>query len=319
MQITRVVVFTFGVLVAAAGHAPACDLCAIYTAMEAQGSARTGLFLGAAEQFTHFGTLQFDGREVPNPSGQRLDSSIAQAIVGYSFTQRFSLQANVPLIYRSFKRPEGFTIDEGSESGLGDVSVLGKFLVWRLDTEDFTVTWNLLGGVKFPTGSTSRLQEELHETEVEGAPESGIHGHDLTLGTGSFDGLVGTSAYLRYRRLFATGTVQYSIRSEGDYDYRFANDLTWSGGPGGYLLLAHTYTLALQAVVAGEHKGTDSFHGQSAVDTGITSVYLGPKLIATWKDRLSADVGIDLPVSIENTALQAVPDFRVRAGLAWRF
>jgi hypothetical protein len=28
------------------------------------------------------------------------------------------------------------------------------------------------------------LKEEFHEIEIEGAPESGIHEHDLTLGTG---------------------------------------------------------------------------------------------------------------------------------------
>lgn len=319
MHNTRIFIATLCLLFAASLHAVACDMCAIYTATEAQGESRRGFFIGAAEQFTRFGTLQFEGSEVPNPTGQRLDSSITQAILGYSFTERFSLQVNVPFIYRSFKRPEGFKTDEGTESGLGDVSLLGKLLLWRKDTDDVTVTWNLLGGVKFPTGSTSRIKEEFHEVEVEGAPVSGIHGHDLTLGSGSFGGIVGTSVYLRYKRAFVAGAVQYSIRTAGDFDYRFADDLSWDGGPGYCLLLEHTCTLALQAVVSGEHKGTDTFRGQSAGDTGITSVYIGPKLTATWRDRLSADVGVDIPVSIQNTALQAVPDFRIRAGLTWRF
>ena len=36
----------------------------------------TGFYTAIAEQFTHFGTLQFDDHEVANPTGQRLDSSI---------------------------------------------------------------------------------------------------------------------------------------------------------------------------------------------------------------------------------------------------
>lgn len=319
MHRPKTIISTLSFLFVASFQIFACDVCDIYTATDAQGESKRGFFLGVAEQFTHFGTLQFEGSEVPNPTSQHLDSSITQAVIGYSFTHRFSLQANVSSIYRSFKRPEGFQTDEGTEAGLGDVSLLGKSLVWRKDTDNVTFTWNILGGVKFPTGSTSRIKEELSEVEVKGAPESGIHGHDLTLGSGSLDGIVGTSFYLRYQRAFLTGAVQYSIRTEGDFNYRFANDLSWEGGPGIYLFLANTYTVALQAAISGEQKGTDTFRGQSAADTGITSVYLGPKITATWRDRLSADIGVDIPVSIQNTALQAVPDFRVRAGLTWRF
>ena len=126
-------------------------------------------------------------------------------MLGYSFTPRFALQVNVPLIYRSYERPEGFTIDRGTESGLGDVSLLGKFVVFheekggtrkpnfddpknpRMQVEEpsFTFSALLLGGVKFPTGDSSRIKEEFHEVDIPGAPESGIHGDDLTLGTGS--------------------------------------------------------------------------------------------------------------------------------------
>ena len=56
-----------------------------------------------------------------------------------------------------------------------------------------------MAGVKFPTGSTSRLREETQEgAGQEGPIASGIHGHDLTLGSGSYDGLVGTSAQVKF-------------------------------------------------------------------------------------------------------------------------
>ena len=42
-----------------------------------------------------------------------------------------------------------------------------------------------LGGAKFSSVDSSRLKEEFHEIEIRGAPESGIHGHNLTLGTRS--------------------------------------------------------------------------------------------------------------------------------------
>lgn len=64
-------------------------------------------------------------------AGSTRTSSITQLVAGYSFTPRFALQVNVPLISHSFERPEGFTIDRGTECCLGDISLLGKFVVFH--------------------------------------------------------------------------------------------------------------------------------------------------------------------------------------------
>jgi hypothetical protein len=297
----------------------ACDLCAVYSAAEAHGEIGRGVYAGVAEQFTHFATLQEDGHKVPDEVGQRLDSSITQIFAGYNFNSRVGVQLNVPLISRSVRRPEGFAIDSGTESGLCDILLTSHLNAYRYEAMDWTFSWNLLGGIKLPTGDSGRIAEELDEVEVPGAPESGIHGHDLTLGSGSVDGLVGSSVYARWKRLFIGASVQYTIRTEGDYNYQFANDLTWSGGPGVLLALKDDYTISLQANCTGETKGKDTFDGEKAADTGITAVYLGPEIVATWKDKLSAELGLDLPVLINNTALQLVPDYRVRAALTWHF
>jgi hypothetical protein len=299
--------------------ANACDFCAIYTANQAEGDARTGPYLGLSEQFTRFGTLQSEGDEVANPTDQQLNSSITQLVLGYGVTEHFSVQANLPFIDRQYRRPEGFLIDKGSEAGLGDVSLIGKFQLLRADGEELSFSWNVFGGLKLPTGSSKRILEEFNEVEIPGAPESGIHGHDLALGSGSLDGVIGTEFSLRHDRVFLTGSFHYSMRSQGDYGYSYADDLSWDFAPGVYLMLDHDFTLALQAVVSGERKGTDKFQGASAADTGISSIHVGPRLVGTWKDKLSFEVGLDLPLRIENTALQAVPDFRLHAGVTWRF
>ena len=295
-------------------------------------------YFAIAGQFTHFGTLQLDGHEVDNPTGQYLDSSITQLVAGYGFNSRFALQINVPLIYRSFERPEGFAIDKGTESGLGDISLLGEFLLFHHETggsaslkfddpknphfeshdPDFTVSALLIGGVKFPTGDTSRLKEEFNEVAVPGAPESGIHGHDLTLGTGSYDGIVGGQFALRYKSFFLQADTQFSVRGDGAHQYNFANDLSWSGGPGFYFVRNHQTIVGFQIAVSGEHKDVDRLRGEPAEDTGITSVFLGPRLIASH-GKLSAEIAADFPVSIDNTALQVVPDYRLRGSFAIHF
>ncbi|TAK90076.1 MAG: hypothetical protein EPO07_20605 [Verrucomicrobia bacterium] len=313
--------FSFAVLaVACAQPLFACDLCAIYSAAESRGELGTGIYAGLAEQFTHFGTLQEDGVKVPNTDYQSEDSSITQILLGYNFTERFGVQFTAPFIHRAFRRSEAGVIEEGNESGLGDVSLVAHFQPIRHETMNTTFAWNLLGGIKMPTGDSSRIAEELSETPPPyGAVESGIHGHDLALGSGSWDGIVGTSIYARWKRAFFSAATQYSLRTRGDFDYQYANDLTWSGGPGVLLVLDDLTTLSLQANVSGETKGLDNLAGTPAEDTGITSVFLGPELQFEWRGKLSAELGADFPVSIDNTALQIVPDWRVRAAFTWHF
>lgn len=296
--------------VACAQPVVACDLCSIYAATEAQGGSGKGFFGGVAEQFTRFGTLQEEGRRVPNTFGQYIDSSVSQVFAVYNFNDRLGLQLNLPVIYRSFKLPPGGP--SGSEFGIGDISLIGNFLAYQKLGENFTFNWSLLGGLKFPTGDSSHL----NDPDVDG---SGIGGHDLALGSGSVDGIVGTGLSARWKRMFLNAGVQYAARTEGDFGHQYANDLTWAGGPGAYLALTHKYTLAFQAVISGETKGKDTFNGVPDGDSAETIVYLGPQISFTWQSKLSAQVGADLPVSIQNSGLQVVPDYRVHAAFTWRF
>jgi hypothetical protein len=331
---------------AGAVRSRACDLCGCYTpqlnAMPGMESSPpfpwlAGWYAAVGEQFTRFATLQLDGDEIANPTGQYLNSSITQLVAGYDINSRFALQINVPLIYREFKRPEGFQIDRGTVSGLGDMSLLLKTVVFHYASParrsfefqgknpvavehepDFTVSAISLTGIKFPTGDSSRLEEEFHEVEVPGAPESGIHGHDLTLGTGSYDGIFGAQTSLRYKNFFFETNIQFTLRGDGTHQYHFANDLIWSGGPGYYVVRNQDTIFGIQCVASGEYKDVDRFRGKKAEDTGITSVFVGPRLVAS-RGRWSAEVAAELPVSVDNTSLQVVPDYRLRAAIAVQF
>lgn len=79
-----------------------------------------------------------------------------------------------------------------------------------------------------------------------------------------------------------------------------------------------TTSLGIQALASGEAKGNDKLNGVRLDDTAITSVYIGPALRGTWKDWLTAEVGLDLPLLQNNSALQIVPDYRIRGALTWR-
>src|ERR1700675_2517518 len=135
-----VALFCAGLVVMTGNASRACDLCGCYTPqVEAMPDIQpvtstswiAGSYVAVAEQFTYFGTLQIDGREGPNPTGQYENSSVTQIVAGYAINDRFAFQINIPLIYREFKRPEGFAIDRGTESGLGDISLLLKTVLFH--------------------------------------------------------------------------------------------------------------------------------------------------------------------------------------------
>ncbi len=265
------------------------------------------------------GTLQDHGSAIGNPFHQFRNSSVTSLIAGYNFTSRAGISINVPYIHRTFRRTEGFVVEEGSESGLGDLSLLGRFVVLTRREHEYSYSLSLLGGVEFPTGDSDGLQEEVNEVEVPGAPPSGVHGDDLALGSGSFDGIVGLAAQARWRRLFFNADAQYFLRTRGDFGYRFGNEMSIAAGPGVYFLFNEEMTLALQGAFTYETKARDRIAGVKRDDGLSLSWYISPGIAFTHGEHFSATLNVDIPLRLANRDIQVVPDYRLRGGVGWNF
>ena len=313
-----------------AATAAACDLCALYTSLQVSKPKAGALQLGISEQFTGFDRLQEDGKKLANPEHQNLQSSISQVIAIYGVSNFLQLQGAVPFINRRYARFEDGTRERGTETGFGDAVLSAKAFPYSYAKDDVSVLFNVLAGVKLPTGDSGRLREEslvetdgshyeskhsAHHGGEDDGPAGAVHGHDLALGSGSIDFVIGSGLFTRWDRFFASADVQYMIRTEGDYSYRYANDLLWYGGPGAYLHLEDEAQVALRATLSGEYKRDD--RGQD--DTAINSFFMGPELLITGWSCLSGNVGFDIPVDIKNSGVQAIPTYRIRAGLTYRF
>lgn len=306
-----------GLFALAPASGRACDVCSIYVATEMRES-QTGPYLGVSEQFTRFGTLRDGGDRIANPNDEYLNSSVTQVVLGYNLLPTVGLQLNLPVISRTFRRLEAEGVANDDETGFGDMSLLARWRFYSAVTETGVLRLSALLGVKLPTGDSSRLAEELSEDEEEEQP-SGVHGHDLALGSGSTDVILGGQGFWSWRRLYANGSLQYAVRTEGDFGYQYANDLVWRIGAGGFPLLGHGYTLGLEASFAGETRGKDTLRGVKADDTALTALYLGPGLSFTWGRRLGMRLYGDLPVLQNNSAIQIVADWRIRGGFVWTF
>jgi hypothetical protein len=299
--------------------AVACDSCALYIA---DGADRPGFTATVAPQFTHLGTVQDGAAELPNPVNQYLDSLNTQFVLGYSQGGPWHLQATLPYLVKTYRRPDHADIETGRVSGIGDATLAAQYRLWqhtaaRGDEFEF----NVLGGVKFATGDADHLGDEIGEEEHHHAefPESGVHGHDLALGSGSTDYLFGGAALWTHGRLFLRGSIQYKLRTPGAFDYELADETSWELGAGGHVVLTHEHSLAVQALLSEEHKGLDTLAGEPQEDTGISVRYAGARVHGTIGQRFAADAAIELPIRIRTSATMVVPDYRVRGAVTWRF
>jgi hypothetical protein len=226
------------------------------------------------------------------------------------------------------------------------MSLIGILRPWSWMNERSVMRVTLLGGLKFPTGDSSRLREEKENREraeggaaasastgsglgrilqadhIPAGSPSGINGHDLALGSGSWDGVVGGSAYGSFDRVFLTANTQYSPRSEGSYGYQYGNEIAWLVTLGGYVLLRHDSTLALQFVTSGTYQRPDTLDGTSTSAEGEEDfsrlwVFVGPGMTFTWGTSLAAEIAGDLPVEYRDVGL--IPEYRIRGGITYRF
>jgi hypothetical protein len=342
------VVLFFSAILSAIQTAAACDLCSIVAASDAHNQIPNSIVFGVAEQFTGFDRLQQGGKKFNNSAHQHLESSITQAFVSYDVSDRITLQLTLPYINRRYKRTGESGIERGTEAGVGDLTLLSRLTAFRFQRADQSAFLQLMAGVKLPTGSSDRLKEELeehhdeteepaHDQEHEASeehehavrihggeqhdqPPSVVHGHDLALGSGSVDIPLGVSWYAQQGRYFMSADVQYHIRTQGEHFYRYANDLLWSAGPGVYLDFEHGSAVGLCANLSGEYKGKDRGRDDERQDdTSINSLFLGPEITLTHANGLGAELALDLPLMIENSGLQAVPSYRIRAAVTYRF
>jgi hypothetical protein len=316
----------------------ACDLCAVYTATIMQESG-TGVWLGLAQQFTSFGTLRSGTDKVTNGSSEWLESSITQVVIGYNVSPRWGVQLNVPFVSRRFRRAGEDGIVKDDVTGIGDASLVSHYDLVSEAYRHGIFVLRTHAGLKLATGDSDRLGRELaeHEDEEEGHGDghgaglgrpahdgethsvSGIHDHDLALGSGSIDGLVGASFLWTRDRFRLGGAVQYAVRSEGDFDYQYANDLIFSLTPGFFAALGHARSVSVGTQLSGETKGKDEQKGSDVDDSSITALYLGPRITLTEGAAVNFELGADLPVYQNASAVQIVPDYRLHLSVGVRF
>jgi hypothetical protein len=174
-----------------------------------------------------------------------------------------------------------------------------------------------LAGLKIPTGKPSQLSYE-RDGGGDQDPDSAVGGHDLALGFGAWDPILGFAANARHERCFVTAQATYEFNTEGAYDYQVADEFAGDLGVG-YVVIDGPWRLSAQADLDAESKGADTVGGMKTDDTQNHHVFAGPELGLVVHRRVQASLAAELPIYERNSATQLVPTWRLRAGIDWRF
>lgn len=324
--LARCVVLALAALVAPLA-AFGCDPCGLHSAVQIPGvfnaMRTTGLragaiTLGVQEQLTTFAvTGENDLRTTESDLELIRTLSVTNFSFAYNASQQIALQVNAPLLVRSYDHFERFRKVRDTEAGFGDGSVLATFAPYTESWEDGRAFVGMVAGVKLPTGDTGSLKKIADSEETPASQR--IQGRGLTLGTGSYDLPLGVTGYLRRGRAQLFSSVQYTFRGEGAADYRFANDCGWSLAPGWLFLLGEEESLAVSAVVSGEHKGSDHLSGELLPRTASDVVYLGPELFYALGATSSLQLAVDLPIARDVGGAVVKPETRTRIAVSWSF
>jgi hypothetical protein len=303
----------------------ACDICSLYSAARTRDIQPGNIRFSLSQQSTSFdrGERATEGEIVKS-------FSTTLTSFAYDFSKRTSLEVNLPFIYRRYTHENR----SGSDSGLGDSTVLLSYRPYFEKTVEKTFITSVSMGIKFPTGDTGSLDrsisqrrssgdsvidQDLQDEKKTSIPRhheiSGIGGgRVLVLGSGSYDFPLATNFYLQQERFLMLGGAQYTIRTEGDYDYRFSNDLSWDIGPGVFVYSDHNKTAALRAVLYGEHKWKDYKDGSIQNNTEANNLYAGAESLFSVSHYLNGYLGVYIPFYREKN-IDVIPEWRMRAGI----
>jgi hypothetical protein len=204
-----------------------------------------------------------------------LNSSLGLA---YGATHELTLSFELPYVRRDGLREGTHShvagqsingVEElGTVAGIGDASFLARYKV----TDNPDATFALIGGLKFPTGSTHRHSNAGERLETEHQP-----------GTGSFDPIAGAAFATKLGAVRLTASGLYQISGKGAQHSRLGDR-----GQAGIALShrfgepEHDHEEAGEHHHGGEAHHHAAPHGHQSVDTFV-------ELTGEWEGRQKVD------------------------------
>ena len=209
-------------------------------------------------------------------------------------TDRIQVTALIPYHSHNRKLPAG----EQEIEGLGDITVMGMYTVFKTATDSLTYnhTIQLGGGVKAPTG------------KYRTSSNAGSVNPSFQVGTGSWDYLLAAEYVLNRKNLGLNTMVNYVFKTENEKQYQFGNQFNYSG-TFFYVLKNEQFTFVPQAGIAGEVYESNTQYGQFLPNTSGDIVF-GKLGIEAGHKQFSVGVNAMLPINQNLTGGNVEANYR---------
>lgn len=275
----------------------ACDLCSIYMNLEPNDlknsfgmNYRKRTFKSTFEIFENSTTNTKHGSgdtDVLNATSQVELYNTVDLWVNHFIGSRVQLFATVSLSDNSYSENDSLLYNI---SGLGDISIVSKYLLYNTmatDSSKFSVRLLLGGGIKIPTGSFNKSYTVTPFTDYKGntvfqEPYSELDPH-LQPGTGSLDFILTQEFQIRYNKLGFSTNNSYRINTRNKNDFRFANRLN-SNNYFFYLLKMGDFTFTPIAGISLEYSKRDQFKDRAYLNSGGSVIFQNIGLKTYYKN-----------------------------------
>ncbi len=232
---------------------------------------------------------------------------------GFSVTDQLSFDVFVPWIRQEREiRFLGQVSDLTRTNGLGDLVVLGKYILHRQENKGRIITGAL--GTKLPTGSSTKLNNNNLQLNADLQPGSGAWDGIFLLEFQQSLGFRPTTSFFARTILTAKGKNNSYL---GNNSYQFGTEWQSYFGLSDKILIRNKLVepaLALRLRQA----APDRFNEENQTGTGGRWAFLNPAL-NFWADQnLSFSVSGDIPVFSYVKDTQVTPTYRINVGLFYK-
>jgi len=302
--------------------ADACDFCLMHQGISPLETLN-GAGLRATQRYTLLDKVFQGSDEVANP-GAREEFWTLDLTGFYSVGEGFMLMANVPLrktlghgdVATGEDGGVELEPDSGGDKGIGDVSLLARWIFFRRHTLDSTLMLAVSGGVKLPTGATHGLTDD---------GEGFLDAH-TQLGTGSTDTLLGVSFNYALGRFSLSGNALASFNGEGEFGdtrHQFGDsvnfDLTGRCRISPATIVQYTTQVFASLGLAGEVRGRELEDGETVGDSGGKTVYITPGVQANFAAHWTAELTYQHAIHHDLNGTQLGENYKVFGSLTYLF
>jgi len=249
-------------------------------------------------KITRKATLLRDGKEIADILDRSVTSWVTPVVIPYNlYSDKLQIGLILPYVNIDLDKTTG----DVSNSGIGDIKLSAKYLVYQLDQKNKTIRVASKAGVKLPTSDT------------------GDEDTQPALGTGSTDYFISTVAGWIEKRVGVYIEGIYNVNTSRD-SLDFGNSFSYNLALG-YRLLPAVYETYPSPQINGylELNGTtvakSEVNGAKDDNSGGTTLFLSPGLQYIGGRRWLVETSYQYPIINEPNGTQLATDWTISFGI----